>query len=84
MLITDVRIKKIEGSSRLRAVAEITIDGVFVIHELRVIEGQNGLFVAMPSRQVGENQYKDIAHPINADTRKMVEDVVIKAYNEAE
>lgn len=84
MLITDVRIKKIEGSSRLRAVAEITIDGVFVIHELRVIEGQNGLFVAMPSRQVGENQYKDIAHPINAETRKMVEDVVIKAYNEAE
>lgn len=84
MLITDVRIKKIEGSSRLRAVAEITIDGVFVIHELRVIEGQNGLFVAMPSRQVGENQYKDIAHPINAETRKMVEDVIIKAYNEAE
>lgn len=84
MLITDVTIKKIEGSSRLRAVAEITIDGVFVIHELRVIEGQNGLFVAMPSRQVGENQYKDIAHPINAETRKMVEDVVIKAYNEAE
>ena len=82
MLITDVRIKKIEDANRLKAIAEITIDGVFVVHELRIIEGQNGLFVAMPSRQVGENQYKDIAHPINPETRKMIEDVVIKAYNE--
>lgn len=82
MLITDVRIKKIEDVNRLKAIAEITIDGVFVVHELRIIEGQNGLFVAMPSRQVGENQYKDIAHPINPETRKMIEDVVIKAYNE--
>ena len=82
MLITDVIIKKIEDANRLKAIAEITIDGVFVVHELRIIEGQNGLFVAMPSRQVGENQYKDIAHPINPETRKMIEDVVIKAYNE--
>lgn len=84
MIITDVKIKKIDGSNRLRAVAEITIDGVFVVHELRVIEGQTGLFVAMPSRQIGENQYRDIAHPINAETRKAVEDAVLKAYNEAE
>ena len=84
MIITDVKIKKIDGGNRLRAVAEITIDGVFVVHELRVIEGQNGLFVAMPSRQIGENQYRDIAHPINAETRKAVEDAVLKAYDEAE
>ena len=84
MKITDVKVKPVNGTSRLKAIVEITIDGVFVVHELRIIEGTNGLFVAMPSRQVGENQYKDIAHPINAETRKMVEDVVIKAYNEAE
>lgn len=84
MRITDAKVKKVNGSSRLKAVAEITIEGVFVVHELRVIEGNNGLFVAMPSRQVGENIYKDIAHPINAETRQVIEEAVLKAYAEAE
>ena len=84
MRITDAKVKKVNGSSRLKAVAEITIEGVFVVHELRVIEGNNGLFVAMPSRQVGENLYKDIAHPINVETRQVIEEAVIKAYAEAE
>lgn len=84
MRITDAKVKKVNGSSRLKAVAEITIEGVFVVHELRVIEGNNGLFVAMPSRQVGENVYKDIAHPINAETRQVIEEAVLKAYEEAE
>ena len=84
MIITDVRIRKIEDANRLKAVAEITIDDAFVVHEIRIIEGQNGLFVAMPSKQVGENQYKDIAHPINVETRKMLEEAILKAYNEAE
>ncbi len=84
MRITDAKVKKVNGSSRLKAVAEITIEGVFVVHELRVIEGNNGLFVAMPSRQVGENVYKDIAHPINAETRQVIEEAVLKAYAEAE
>ncbi len=84
MRITDAKVKKVNGTSRLKAVAEITIEGVFVVHELRVIEGNNGLFVAMPSRQVGENVYKDIAHPINAETRQVIEDAVLKAYAEAE
>lgn len=84
MKITEVKVKKIESDSRLKGIAEITIEGVFVVHELRVIEGKNGLFVAMPSRQVGENSYKDIAHPINAETRQMIEELVIKAYNEVE
>jgi stage V sporulation protein G len=84
MRITDAKVKKVNGSSRLKAVAEITIEGVFVVHELRVIEGNNGLFVAMPSRQVGENLYKDIAHPINVETRQVIEEAVLKAYAEAE
>ena len=84
MRITDAKVKKVNGTSRLKAVAEIPIEGVFVVHELRVIEGNNGLFVAMPSRQVGENVYKDIAHPINAETRQVIEDAVLKAYAEAE
>lgn len=84
MRITDVKVRKVDGTSRLKAIVEITIDEVFVVHELRVIEGKNGLFVAMPSRQVGENTYKDVAHPINAETRKMIEDAVLKAYDEAE
>ena len=84
MRITDAKVKKVNGSSRLKAVAEITIEGVFVVHGLRVIEGNNGLFVAMPSRQVGENVYKDIAHPINAETRQFIEEAVLKAYAEAE
>ena len=84
MRITDAKVKKVNGTSRLKAIAEITIEGVFVVHELRVIEGNNGLFVAMPSRQIGENVYKDIAHPINAETRQVIEDAVLKAYAEAE
>lgn len=83
MKITDVKVKPVNGTSRLKAIVEITIDGVFVVHELRIIEGTNGLFVAMPSRQVGENVYKDVAHPINAETRKMIEDAVLEKYEAA-
>lgn len=83
MKITDVKVKPVNGASRLKAIVEITIDGVFVVHELRIIEGTNGLFVAMPSRQVGENVYKDVAHPINAETRKMIEDAVLEKYEAA-
>ena len=82
MKITDVRVRCIEGQNRLKAVASITIEGVFAVHELRIIEGNNGLFVAMPSRQSSDGNFRDIAHPINAETRKYIEDVVIKKYNE--
>ncbi len=84
MRITDVKVRKVDGTSRLKAIVEITIDDAFVVHELRVIEGKNGLFVAMPSRQVGENTYKDVAHPINVETRTMIENAVLSAYEEAE
>ena len=75
MEITDIRIRKINTDSRLKAVASITIDNCFAIHELRVIEGKEGLFVAMPT-------FKDIAHPINAETRKLIEDFVVAKYQE--
>lgn len=82
MVITDVRIRSVDGQNRLKAVASITIDGVFAVHELRIIEGKNGLFVAMPSRQAADGTFRDIAHPINAETRKLIEDIVIAKYNE--
>ncbi len=82
MNITDVKIRAVVTESRLRAVASITIDDCFAIHELRIIEGKEGLFVAMPSRQVSDGTFKDIAHPINVETRKMIEEAVIAKYNE--
>jgi stage V sporulation protein G len=84
MTITDVRLIKVEGQNRLKAIAAITIDDCFVVHELRVIEGDTGLFVAMPSRKRASGEYKDIAHPINQETREMIEKKVIEAYNTAE
>jgi stage V sporulation protein G len=84
MIITDVRLIKVEGQNRLKAIAAITIDDCFVVHELRVIEGDTGLFVAMPSRKRASGEYKDIAHPINQETREMIEKKVIEAYNTAE
>ena len=84
MKITDVRLKKVDGHNRLKAIASVTIDDCFVIHELRIIEGDNGLFIAMPSRKLPEGEFKDIAHPINAETRKMFEDAIFEEYNKAE
>ena len=82
MKITDVRVRKVETESRLRAVASITIDDCFAVHELRIIEGKEGLFVAMPSRQTNEGSFRDIAHPINVETRKLIEEAVIAKYQE--
>lgn len=84
MKITDVRIRKIEGQTRLRAVASITIDDAFAIHELRIIEGKDGLFVAMPSRASNDGTFRDLAHPINSETRNEVEQAVLNKYNESE
>jgi stage V sporulation protein G len=84
MKITDVRVRRVEGETRLKAVASITIDEAFAVHELRIIEGNEGLFVAMPSRKTTEGAFRDIAHPINIETRKMVEEVVLDAYNNLE
>ena len=82
MVITDVRIRQVTSESRLRAVASITIDECFAVHELRIIEGKEGLFVAMPSKEVGEGKFKDLAHPINAEAREMIEKIVLEKYEE--
>ena len=84
MKITDVRIRKVDGQTRLRAVVSITIDDAFAIHELRIIEGKEGLFVAMPSRESNDGTFRDLAHPINAETRAMVEKIVLDKYNSVE
>ncbi len=81
MNITDVRVKKFNGENRLKAIAAITIDDCFVVHELRVIDGKEGLFVAMPSRKMPNGEFKDVAHPINQETRSLIETIVIEAYH---
>ncbi|XMB71586.1 septation regulator SpoVG [Mycoplasmatota bacterium WC30] len=82
MKITEVRAKRIDGDNRLVGIAAITIDNCFVVHELRIIEGKNGLFVAMPSRKMPNGDYKDVAHPINSETRAMIEQTVLEIYNQ--
>lgn len=81
MNITDVKIKKTEGQGKMLAVASITIDEVFVIHDIKLINGAKGMFVAMPSKRQPDGGYKDIAHPINTESRNEIQDAVIEAYN---
>ena len=83
MQITDIRVRRINADGRMKAVVSVTFDDAFVIHDIKVIEGHNGLFIAMPSRKVGEGNFRDIAHPINAEMRQVLEDAVLKAYHEA-
>jgi len=80
MQITDVRVKRIDGETRLKAIASITIDNAFAVHELRIIEGKEGYFVAMPSRQISDGTFKDVAHPINAEARSMIEKIVLEEF----
>lgn len=83
MNITGVKVRKVEekGAPRLKAYVEITIDDCFVIHDIKVIEGNNGLFIAMPSRREKDGQYRDIAHPINSATREMIQSAILDEYN---
>ena len=80
MQITDIKIREVLNEGKLRARASITIDDQFVIHEIKVLEGENGLFIAMPSRKLPNGEYKDIAHPINKETRVMLQNAIINAY----
>ena len=84
MQITDVRVKKIASPNRMRGIASITIDDVFVIHDIKIIESDKGLFIAMPSKKTPNGEFKDIAHPINTETRGLIQDAIISKYNEAE
>lgn len=82
MEVTDVRIRKITNEGRMKAIVSITIDNQFVVHDVRVIEGNNGLFVAMPSKRTPDGEFKDIAHPINTETRELIQAAVLSAYSE--
>ena len=85
MKITSVKVKKIDKeNSRMKGIASVVIDECFAVHDIRVIEGDNGLFIAMPSRQTATGGYRDIAHPINSETRQIFEKEIIEAYENAE
>ena len=85
MQVTSVTVRKIEKEgSRMRGIASILLDDSFAVHDIRIIEGDNGLFIAMPSRKTATGGYRDIAHPINPDARKQLEDAIIAEYKKAE
>lgn len=80
MQITDVRIRKVTKEGKMKAVVSITLDDEFVVHDIKVIEGEKGLFIAMPSRKAGDGEYRDIAHPINSETRDKIQKVILEKY----
>ena len=85
MKITSVNVRKIEKeNSRIRGIASVVLDDCFAVHDIRIIEGDNGLFIAMPSRKTSTGGYRDIAHPINPETRALFEEAILEAYNTAE
>ena len=83
MQITDVRIRKVDKEGKMKAVVSITIDDEFVVHDIKVIEGEKGLFIAMPSRKASDGEYRDIAHPINSGTRETIQRLILQKYEEA-
>lgn len=82
MQITDVRIRRVEKEGKMKAVVSITIDEEFVVHDIKVIEGEKGLFIAMPSRKAADGEYRDIAHPINSETREQIQKLILEKYQE--
>ena len=80
MQITDVRIRKVAKEGKMKAVVSITIDNEFVVHDIKVIECEKGMFIAMPSRKAADGEYRDIAHPINSDTRNMIQTLILEQY----
>ena len=82
MQITDVRIRKVEKEGKMKAVVSITIDEEFVVHDIKIIEGEKGLFIAMPSRKAADGEYRDIAHPIKSDTRDRIQKLILEKYQE--
>ncbi len=83
MNITDVRVRKVSKDGKMKAVVSITIDDEFVVHDIKVIEGEKGLFIAMPSRKATDGEYRDIAHPINSETRDRIQTLILEKYEEA-
>ncbi|MBR2476891.1 MAG: septation regulator SpoVG [Clostridia bacterium] len=81
MEITDIRIRQIEQEGRMRAVVSVTFDNCFVVHDIKIIEGTDKLFIAMPSRKTPDNEFKDIAHPINMEMREILQNSILDKYN---
>lgn len=82
MQITDVRVRRVTKEGKMKAVVSITLDDEFVVHDIKVIEGEKGLFIAMPSRKAGDGEYRDIAHPINSVTRDRIQKTILDRYEE--
>lgn len=83
MKITDVWVRKITKEGKLRAIVSITLDNEFVVHDIKVIEGEKGLFIAMPSKKSADGEFRDIAHPINSSTRENIQSVILEKYQES-
>ena len=84
MEITDVRLRKVTTEGRMKAIASITFDNEFVVHDIRVIDGNSGMFVAMPSKRTPDGEFRDIAHPITSSTRQKIQDAVLREYYKVE
>lgn len=83
MKITDVRVRKITKDGKMKAIVSITLDDEFVVHDIKVIEGDKGLFIAMPSKKASDGEYRDIAHPINSATRDSIQRIILDSYEKA-
>ena len=83
MRIIDVRVRRITQSGKMKAVVSITLDNEFVVHDIKVIDGEKGLFIAMPSKRSADGEYRDIAHPISQGTREKIQGIILEAYNTA-
>ncbi|HOB35372.1 MAG: septation regulator SpoVG [Firmicutes bacterium] len=84
MNITDIRIRRVNSAGRMKAVVSVTFDDQFVVHDIKVVEGNNGYFVAMPSRKGADGEFRDVAHPITTETRNMLQTMILEAYNQLE
>ena len=81
MQITDVRVRRITKEGKMKAIVSITIDNEFAVHDIKVIEGEKGLFIAMPSKKAADGEYRDIAHPINSETREAIQRIILESYD---
>lgn len=84
MEITDVAVRKVQNMNKVKAMASVTFDDEFVVHDIRVVEGEKGTFIAMPSRRIPNGSYRDIAHPIKSETRQKIQDAIMNRYHEME
>lgn len=83
MQITDIRVRRIAKEGKMKAIVSVTLDDAFVVHDIKVIEGEKGLFIAMPSRRASDGEYRDIAHPINSETRDTLQREILEKYRES-